>query len=460
MSRKAQKTIVMTLGRGLLVRNFLRTSFISHLLSKVNIHLVILTPGFNDRGFLKEFSHPRITFLDLPTPPQRRADQWMNRIQAAMVFTETTQIKLKRRIYRQKAVWLIYGIRWLCANTLGRLRSVRRFLSWLETKVLHNAYYDEIVKTHRPDLVFITSLMNLPDNDMARAARQHRVPIVGMCKSWDNLLKDIPIRIRPDTLVVWNAMMERQAITTQLLDKRTIIKTGIPQFDNYFTGEYTVKRNTFLASMGARKHTKIICFASAGSLATSDQRIITLLLEMIRSGKLGYDCILIIRPHFCYPQSIVWYDAFKDNPDVILQTTKNSSTLFPDAWDPKQDDIKLLSQTMQHADVFITSPSTLVLDRACFNKPIINVGFNAIEDRPTVFSMMSYYGTGYYREVLDYNATWFAADEKQLCEAIRTYLDNPDLHSEQRLHMCSDFCYKQDGKSAERIAKVLLERLR
>ena len=69
--------------------------------------------------------------------------------------------------------------------------------------------------------------------ELKTAAKKQNILVIGMVKSWDNLVKDIPIRLRPDILFVWNEVMKNQAINYQYIPKNKIKIVGIPQFDIY-----------------------------------------------------------------------------------------------------------------------------------------------------------------------------------------------------------------------------------
>ena len=58
------KTILYSVSTGYFARNLLRTGVIEQILKDPSNRIVIVTPGFDDESFRKEFSNSRQIFLE------------------------------------------------------------------------------------------------------------------------------------------------------------------------------------------------------------------------------------------------------------------------------------------------------------------------------------------------------------------------------------------------------------
>ena len=295
--------------------------------------------------------------------------------------------------------------------------------------------------------------------DLIKAAKKENIPVIGMVKSWDNLVKDIPIRLRPDILFVWNEVMKNQAIDYQHIPENKIKIVGIPQFDIYEKVKNTnlITRGQFMRSINASPEKKLILFTSEGKWSPDDPKIVQLITRFIKEGHLEHDCHLHVRPHFCWKEYLDPLFELQENGLVSVDTDWNKSDIFPDNWDPSFKDMMHLANSMKYSDLVITSPSTIVLDASYFNKPIINIGFDMSKSKGNSSRLALLYETEYYKKVMEYDATEYVTNADQLLIKINKLLKDGSTKSLNQDKLKSEFIYFKDGKSGERIAKNLLD---
>jgi len=458
-----KKTILITVGHGLVSRNLLRNEFLEIITSRDDIRLVVVTPAAGNPEFEREFSGKGIIFekmLDNKRRPNR--ERLINLLHALLIFNGTSKVKFTLRKGTDRFVRLRMWLRKTSAFLFGRSVIIRKAISLLDRAILPDEVNSGLFNKYNPSLVFCTSIIMPREIDLVKAARKARVPVIGMVKSWDNLVKDIPLRMHPDTLLVWNKVMKKQAIRYQLIPEDRIEIVGIPQFDVYETlnRKSDATREQFMKSIKADPDKKLLLFAAEGKWSPADPEIVQIITRFIKDGLLKADCHLHVRPHFCYRDYLEPLFVLEEKGIVTVDKEWNESDVFPEKWDPTERDMMHLAESMKFADIVITSPSTIVLDAVYFDTPVINIGFDGYGSLESKHFVGLLYETEYYKKVMEYQATTYVTSEQQLFAGIKELLtDGGDTKAEVRRRLREDFCGVSDGKAGLRIANSIAAKL-
>ena len=453
-----KKTILMTVGHGLVARNLLRNQFLE-IIKKKNIKLVIVTTAAGNEKFEKEFLSQNIIIEKMRSNVKRPLrERLINFLHVSMQYNGTTEIKFKLREGKDKFIKFRSYIRRVFAFIFGKSVLIRKMIAKLDQFLLPDNVNDDLILKYKPSLCFCTSMLITKEIDLIKAAKKRNIPVIGMVKSWDNLVKDIPLRLQPDILLVWNEVMKSQAINHQLIPEEKIKMVGIPQFDIYekINNTRSLTRNQFMKSIKANPLKKLILFASEGMWSPGDPEIVRIIIDFIKKGYLKKDCHLHVRPHFLWGDYLEPLFKLEEDGLVSVDTEWNKSDAFPDRWDPTYKDMLHLAHSMKFADVVITSPSTIVLDASYFNKPIINIGFDNSPTKNNTKNLKLLYEQEYYKKVMEYNATHFVTDKKQLLLKINESLININKENPNQNEFKRDFITYTDGRSGERIAHNIL----
>lgn len=457
-SCKARKTILMTVGHGLVSRNLLRSGFLETVKNRSDVRIVLLTTAAGNVHFEREFRSERLHIEQIrENAPRPFLNHIFNVLHACTVYTGTSDVKYELRKDQGFSIPLRKSTRKFLAFVLGRSFIVRRLIRWLDGVILPDRVNRNLLQKYKPDLVFCTSIIMGNEADLVKAAKVARIPVMGMVKSWDNLVKDVPLRVSPDILLVWNDIMKYQAIKYQLICEKKIKIVGIPQFDIYqqVKNACHVTREEYLKSIGADPQKKLILFAAEGKWSPADPQIVEIIASYIKEGLLKYPCHLHVRPHFCWPNFIEPLLELEDKGVITVEKEWNKTSAFPDGWDPSIRDMYNLAYAMKYADLVITSPSTIVLDASFFNKPVINIGFDGHSGVNSRHSVSLLYRTEYYKEVMKYDATDYVTSGKELLAAINTNLiEGGKRKNKNRQSLKKDFCAFEDGNSGRRIAEA------
>lgn len=451
------KTLLLTISRGGTARNILQTRIFKELLEK-NIRIVILTPAFNDPQFLETFSHPNVIFEPLFELPWRPLDHYFVGLHKALVYNYSTQFRDKYGIYNpDEGSLLKYYLRRIFVQPLAGLAFLHDAARRLDDVICPARAYQHIFEKYKPDAVFATSVIEDMDIDVMKTAREYGVKIIAMAKSWDNLSK-INLRVVPDVLLAWGPYSKREAEEFSNVPENQIVVTGIPQWDFYHDPRYAMTREQFCAINNLDPLKKIIMFGSEGKVTPDDAYIAEHIAKKINEGEIP-DAQLFIRPHFMYKGDEEKFKTISKQMGVVIDTTYQRNPVFKDNWDYSTKQISHFSNLMKHADVLVTTASSLSLDAAANDCPIINIHFDGSGVKDEQHSIKRWYTTEHYRNVLQTNAVSLVEDYASLENAIQVYLNDRTIKKEEREKLCEYFGYRNDGQTAPRVAEHILSLL-
>ena len=450
---RGKKTILITISRGGTARNILQTRIFKHLL-EMNIQIVIVTPAYNDQKFVETFAHPNVIFEPLFELPWRPLDRYFVGLHKALVYNYSTEFRDKFGIYNpEEGSLLKYYLRRFFIRPFAQLPKLHNLARRLDDVVCPARAYHHIFEKYKPDAVFATSVVEDMDIEVMKTAREYKVKIIGMAKSWDNLSK-INMRVVPDILLTWGPYSQREAQEFSNVEESTIVNVGIPQWDFYHDPMYTLTREQFCAMNNLDPQKKIIVFGSEGKITPGDGPIAKFIAQKIQAGELE-NAQLYVRPHFMHVGDEKKFEGLQGVSGVVVDTSYKHNTVFKDNWDYSYTQIAHFTNLMKHADVLVTTASSLTLDAAANDCPIINIHFDGDGYQDKQHSITRWYTTEHYRNVLQTNAVSLVEDGVSLCSAIQVYLREPTIKQVERKNLTEYFGFHNDGKTAERVCDQL-----
>ncbi len=441
-------TIFFAIDRGLVARNILRCGVLDHVLARPDTRVVLLLPkrpgGIPDY-FRQEFSDPRITLEEVP---ERHDSFWLSRIWLPvinnLVYSQHTDMLARVGSGKVKPVpsWW-YPIHSRLFRLLSRFSFLKRVVREIDYQAFRPSKgFDALFARYKPDVVFCGSIISKYDIAIMKAARRHGVPSIGMQKGWDNLQRQL-IRHVPDILLIQNPLMTKAAEQVQMIPSTRLRLVGFPQFDAYTQAH---KRPT--------SEVKTIFFGSEGVWTPDDHQLVERLIAWHTSGAFPFPTRLIIRPHFSAVARNT-YERFRNIPGVVVDDAYRFGTFFSDTWDPSREDQAHFVDELLGADVVVAVASTLSLDAACVDVPIINIAYGAYSAQGVDLTA-NLYKADHYLPVLASEAVELVRSDEELFSAVVRSIQDPTYRSEGRKRLRETMCGLLDGQSASRIAHELL----
>lgn len=330
-------------------------------------------------------------------------------------------------------------------------RSERTASRWLNAD---NSYRD-LYKNLKPSLVFNGSHIHSRNAIHAvQTAQWMGIPTATFIFSWDNLTSQGRITLPYDYFLVWN-----EQLRDQLLDMYPWIKpenvfvTGTPQFDHHFREEYYLDRTEFCRSVGADPARPIVLYSTGMPNHMPDEPwIVESIADILLDFQEAERPQLLVRVYA--KDRTGRFDEMKQRrPDILFQ---------PVHWDadwhtPRREDAYGLTNAIRHCSLGINIASTISLELCMFDKPVINVAFDAPNANKLGLRNEIFYDFDHYKPVVDSGAVELAKSPTEMRTLVRQCLQDPTRRSGERKEFLSKmFGQTLDGRSANRVSEALL----
>ncbi len=475
MVKSPQKTILIATHQGFTTRYLLQTDIFRFLKSYGN-RVVILSPNSTDESFRADYGSAQVSI-------EQFNYEAINKVRQKKLYAFFIQIKRfifpggcdcatlhdKERVIRYRVKHLPWINRigalmplWI-AFLLRKSGMLRKIFLGLESLVFFKEYHAAVFNRYKPDMLILADLGTIDiSNFLMYEARKRRIPILSMILSWDNLTAKGIGSFKPDYAVAWNANMRQELIAYHGVSPQNIFVGGVPHFDGYFRKDGVMPEENFREIFSLHKTEKIIFYGTASpSSFKENERMVLLLADGIRNKKFSFPAKLIVRLHPAYfmRKKNAHNDEFasiekisREHSDIVRL---NFPKLIPRTVGfelPIQDQY-LLGSILRYSNILITQFSTLMLEAAIFDTPIVNIGFDNFRNIEMKSSEL--YWRNHLRRVLETGFARTAETEKELIDLINLYVRDPQLDSEKRKLICEQECSVYAGKAGETIASYI-----
>ncbi|MGB9979488.1 UDP-N-acetylglucosamine 2-epimerase [Methanobacterium sp.] len=266
-----------------------------------------------------------------------------------------------------------------------------------------------------PDILIVGDDRSTITRTCILPAKENKIPVVEIQHGLFSL-PEIFVNLMPepisDKICVWGNSSRKYLLELGFEDKKIEI-TGSPEFDEHkkFAESFEDKEN------------KIILFATQAPYKSTNLEVIE---EMGKNNKLD-EFIVYVKPH--PDEDPVSYKFLEDKfPGKVFIRQKNEN----------------ISHLLAISDIILTISSTVGLESAILDKPLICVNF--------------------LNEKSMYVDDGIALEVKNIGELSKSIIDvlNPEIAaelSENRTKFVNEYVYGLDGKSTERIMNVIIDLL-
>ena len=455
--------ILLSIPHGASAGNVLRSGVIGRVLdANPQLEVVIASPLCADAAFAAEFSRERIGFEDLsPYRPAGLEGRLLALIQAGYLdsgVTESVRIRREEAAAKGTIRW-IRGKRWLASLAAPSMMRPRTRYEVSDRLVSHPAA-DTLFERHRPDLYVASSPgLIFAEVPLLRTAARRGVRSMAVDPSWDNFTnKLLPVR-RVNRLIVWNELMRDQAVDFHGYRADEIRVTGAPHWDLYFRPGTTGSRAAFCRAIGADPSRRLVALTTTPrELYGHHAHVLRSMIRGMQSGAWG-DAQILVRLH---PRDeLDAYDEFRTVAGVIVEKPFRSTRPTGDglAIDITADSQRHLADTLRHSDVIVNVASTIAIEAAIFDTPVVNISFDGETPSPFAKSARRYYRFTHYQNITRHGAVRVAETGDELVSQVGRYLADPSLDRAGRARVVAEQCQFTDGHSAERAAQCILDEL-
>lgn len=341
------------------------------------------------------------------------------------------------------------------AKTFGRSRMMReKVVPALYHHVFKDRPFALLFDQYQPDLLFASHIFGRIDTELLAEAERRGVKTMGMVSCWDHFDKYyLPFKV--GTLLAQSEQVKDFAIKYQRYDPEKIILTGHPYFDFMVDKKYAAARSETLKMLGFPEDAKYVLYVSGSAYCSDEPDIIEGILKQAEQGGFGNNFRLVIRPYqggrsrdkeFDKQK----YDRFESHPLVTFYRRE--------FWGDLSRSIDFVN-IMRHSHGVLAIYSTMTLEAAVVDAPLIGIGFDGYNTRSFNRSIRRFALREHFKDVLTSGAVAMADNFDELFRVIRGYLDNPKTDSDARERLRTRMCFTLDGNISERVAEKILKHL-
>lgn len=439
------KTLFITSFHPMISRNILASGVLD-ILKKENIRIVLIVPDYKKEYFEKTFRGGNLIVEGVPLyqASKKKVGLFFKKLGVFLFDTKSARLRKRYDYYCSRkitpfAVSMILGF-------IGHSLLLRRFVRILDLTFSPKGFFRPLLIKYQPSLVFTTDVQNENDVSLMQDANNLGIKTVSMVRSWDNLSLRF-LRVFPDKLLVGSAELLEEAIDLHGYPKEKITLIGNPHYDKYISGP-TKSREDFFAMFGLPLDKKCILYAPVSDALIRVNDIDAYVMRLL--GALPVSVLVRFPPEkkvtlldFSKPANM-----FYDKPGVSFkESTQGDREIRP-------EDDENLRNALYHADIVITGPTSICLDAALVDKPVIAVNFYPKEKH--FFETVWRYSDNHIQKMLATGGVFYADSKEKFSAAISEYLKNPSKDKEGRAQVRSLWFSHADGKAAARLAAELL----
>jgi len=456
---RSRPKVLVLFPYGWSIRNYLRTPFLDKLSEGC---LVTAALRVCEEPLLAEFASRSAQVVRLPPGDVGRGAHLMEVLMnLAHEHRRPQQVLRERRarllgagpLSRRLGLSLLDGAGWLVSRTA--FRAGDRLESWLALRSLRGTDAQRLLDETRPDVVFSTAPSLPSDTAVARLARARGTPTAAAVLSWDNLSSKTRMAVTFDRYFVWSEAMARDLLAYYpAVDRRRIAITGTPQFDDHPAAE-GLSREELCAALGLDPARPIVAYTSSTArLLPGEEWIVQQLADAIDAGRIPGAPQVLVRLH-PYDEGARFSELARRGVRVVRPWAFHAAD--PSWSNPSARDMQIMRATLRHTAVNVNFFSTMTLDFARVDRPVVNLAIETPASRAAGIDVAAFYRYQHYQPVLEERAMRLVHSIDQLCDAISLYLRDPSLDGAGRKRLVERLCGPGDGCAAERIAGELFD---
>ena len=437
------KTVFITSFHILIGRNVLATDFMRRLTAR-DVRIVVLVPGYKKEYFETHFGGPGVVIEGIAAYPFSRTLRglFFKRLARPLAGTRTSSIRIRQKLVVEKK-FFYYFLFLLPARLLLVSAFAARCVRWLDAMLApHRDFFAGLIERYRPDLIITADINNENDVALIQEARRRGIRTLGLIRSWDGPTNFL-IRAVPDHIAVWNEILRDELLRYQRIGSASIAVIGIPHYDRYAKGP-TLSREAFFRQLGIDSSRRLILYVPVADFRLPDNDVDAHVLDILS----GLDAALLARlppaatehlDRSAYPLHVIFQEsglAFRGKGDSELTV----------------DDDERLLNALSWCDVVVSGPGTINIDAAFFDKP--NVLVNFFPTPKGFFEGIIEYEYDHIKNILRTGGARVAHSREELVRSVEAYLRDPSLDREGRERIRQEQCFRMDGASADRLARL------
>lgn len=346
----------------------------------------------------------------------------------------------------------------LPARILAALRVEQKLEAKVEKMLLavsRSVEAERRLRELNPAAVVLTGAFQFEQPAVFAAAKKLGIPTLAYIPSWDNVTTKNRFLFRYDGYLVWSEQTKKELREFYPATAAApVFITGAPQFDIFKNQKFYQTREEFCRSQNLNPDLPIIIYALGSPNFLHEHHGAIELAKRIDRGELG-DVQMLVRPHPIHDNDALREDFASFAPRTRLQKTHNAGKAVAER---SQDERQIGEwiNTFRHASVVVNLSSTVTIDAALFDVPVVNLDFDPQPDQSQkglIFDINHRWN--HFKPVAESGGLRMVKNFADMVEAIKTYIENPALDAAARRRVAAYVCEYTDGQCARRMALAI-----
>jgi CDP-glycerol glycerophosphotransferase (TagB/SpsB family) len=478
------KRIFISADHGMAIIYFLQSDVVPILLES-GIEVVVLTDDETRDRIGQRFARPGLAFEGLRLKQAnayasnfRPHTQWLLaylrrvggswRINTEAMDSHIWEVWVENSWKFRLGMWLPAALAILLLRTFS---FVRKFLVRLQNRFVPcPRLYADLFEKYQPDLVIASTAGWRLDRYLLREAKLHGVPTMAAIVGWDNPSSYSIPGASVDYATCWSELQKEELVKGSDWDPANVNIGGIPSYDGYFRKEWLHSKQDYFRLHGLDPARKLISYACSFVHFAPNFPNAEALARLVSSESLSQPSQLLIRLHPSH---------FQDKPRIFAEERERIFDLekkYPHVHVVKPvamggslgyyggEDMDEKSSMMAHSDVLVTVYSTMVVETAVHDTPIVA----AVIDVPGGWNKPQKYSLS-LRKIGNWpthqrfrraKAGRVARDEQELLNVLNLYLEDPSLDHLERAQFIEREITFTDASSGARTARYIIDALK
>ncbi len=397
--------------------------------------------------------------------------QQLRMLRRFVVVTETTDLRFREMIEAKlfDATLLGMAVQMTYVTLLRRIQAMGRLLAWLEKKFYVTHAHDQYFKEQDIQCVLTPGMGNFGfwnEGSFALEAQRLGIPAFAAITNYDNIVNMGYRGFNPTSLAVWSKQMADETVKLHGFPARRIEITGPVQYDR-FMQPLSLSREEFLKSINLDPYKKTIFFAGGVNINHYFDIHRVFVEQKEKVWREPFNLVVRPYPHGKLLDSPTWQvlekllidsGAYISNPGSIDASGDRTEEFRQDlAFDEGPDELSFL---LRYSDVMVNYFSTISLEAAICDLPVIHAGYDTY-----TFGQRFFVTTGFLQRQthnlrkLRLAASKVARSEMELIRSIDDYLSDHTLDREARHEYAASECGELDGQAGIRLVNMIKSRL-
>lgn len=393
-------------------------------LTEAGAEVLLVSPGARVPAFVDRYAARTVRFVHLP-------------VQEGLSRAEGLHRRLDRRLGR------------------GGFGAARRAL-WraAEGLALRQAELElDLLRRWRPDVVVACHVLHGYSRCLVAAAHRQGIPTVGNLFSWDNAYRGLASR--PGRMTCWSETNRRELTELWGFPPERTHVIGAPFFDAYLAPDAAWSREELCRRIGLDPDRPLLLFATLGQFRPDldETSPFAALLRSIDAGRIPGHPQVVLRLH---PTSrAAFFSGLTDRADVVVSRYLGYHPGL--GWAPDRDEMVLAGNLFRHADAVVSPGSTVTLEAAIFDTPVVVPVFHEVMPQEYARFFTSTWLRGHLRPLVEEGLLTLTQDAEETAREVTRALEDPARGRDERAAIRERYLEPLDGRATERFTRVILE---